>query len=281
MKKLIMPSIKDNFTRRRLLQLLFLWYCSSIMPQVLGGKSQVLNGKTIFVIGAGISGLTAANLLVQKGANVIVLEANDYIGGRVKTDWSLGNDAPFEVGAGWIHGPSQDNPIKQIADKSGGRYFLTDDNNILTFDKNGSIGSDAKFKMIEETWEKTFSLVDEALEINDKRSLKKAIQDIYPAALDDPGVLWALSAYTEFDKGTSIENVSAVFHYDDIMFDEPDVIITNGYDSIIRKLSKNLDIRLNNIVQEIDTSEKNFARIKTSSKEYTADSIICSVPLGV
>ena len=52
-------------------------------------------------------------------------------------------------------------------------------------------------------------------------------------------MLWALSAYTEFDKGTSIEKVSAVFHDDDKAFDKPDVIITNGYDSIIKKPSKN------------------------------------------
>jgi hypothetical protein len=33
------------------------------------------------------------------------------------TDWSLG--PPFEVGAGWIHGPDPDNPIRRLADEVG------------------------------------------------------------------------------------------------------------------------------------------------------------------
>ena len=276
-----MPINQNILTRRRLLKLLLMAYCASMMPPVLGRKSQLLKGKYIIVIGAGISGLTAASELIQKGANVTILEANNYIGGRIKTDWSLGKDAPFEVGAGWIHGPSQDNPTKQLADKSGCKYFLTNDNNISTFDSDGTIWSDEKFEAVEEKWEKALYLVDEELELNDRRSLRKAIQDIYPAVLNDPGGLWALSAYTEFDKGTSIEKVSAVFHDDDKAFDKPDVIITNGYDSIIKKLSKNLDIRLNNKVSEIDISNKDFVRVQSNDKELKCDSIICSVPLGI
>ena len=87
-------------------------------------EKNTLSGKKVIVIGAGISGLSAANLLSKHGANVLVIEAKDYIGGRIKTDWSLG--APFEFGAGWIHGPSNSNPIKNLADKNGSKYFLTD-----------------------------------------------------------------------------------------------------------------------------------------------------------
>ena len=67
-------------------------------------NKQALSGKKIIIVGAGISGLSAASLLKKHGASVLVIEAKDYVGGRIKTDWSLG--APFEFGAGWIHGPS-------------------------------------------------------------------------------------------------------------------------------------------------------------------------------
>ena len=40
----------------------------------------------IIVIGAGTSGLSAARKLVSLARNVVVLEARDRIGGRVKTD---------------------------------------------------------------------------------------------------------------------------------------------------------------------------------------------------
>lgn len=39
----------------------------------------------IIVVGAGIAGLTAAKTLMQKGHEVLVLEARDRIGGRIWT----------------------------------------------------------------------------------------------------------------------------------------------------------------------------------------------------
>jgi phytoene dehydrogenase-like protein len=39
----------------------------------------------VIVVGGGVSGLVAAKTLIDEGYSVILLEANDYIGGRVKT----------------------------------------------------------------------------------------------------------------------------------------------------------------------------------------------------
>lgn len=41
--------------------------------------------KTIIIIGAGLAGLSAADLLSRKGHRVIVLEAQDRVGGRIRT----------------------------------------------------------------------------------------------------------------------------------------------------------------------------------------------------
>lgn len=88
-----------------------------------------LSSISVIVVGAGIAGLTAARQLKTQGATVTVLEAKNRIGGRLFTDHSLG--APFEVGAGWIHGPSQSNPVKQLADAVGAKYAVTDDDSLI------------------------------------------------------------------------------------------------------------------------------------------------------
>lgn len=44
--------------------------------------------KNIAIIGAGVSGLVAANYLESKGFSPIVFEASDRVGGRVKTDYT-------------------------------------------------------------------------------------------------------------------------------------------------------------------------------------------------
>ena len=70
---------------------------------------------TVIVIGAGMSGLSASQTLLEGGVKkVTVLEASDRIGGRV---WSV----PFhghtvEIGAHWVQGKGE-SPIWKLAQK--------------------------------------------------------------------------------------------------------------------------------------------------------------------
>ena len=55
----------------------------------------------IIIVGAGFSGLSAAYKLHKAGAEVVVLEARDRVGGRVYSK-ELSNGAVVEMGGEWI-----------------------------------------------------------------------------------------------------------------------------------------------------------------------------------
>jgi spermine oxidase len=68
------------------------------------------------VIGAGVSGLSAAHHLVTNGVeDVAVVEARDRLGGRVRTEKVEGK--PVELGAQWIHGGCPANSLFNLANR--------------------------------------------------------------------------------------------------------------------------------------------------------------------
>lgn len=76
----------------------------------------------IAIIGAGISGLAAAQILAKAGLTVTIFEARDRIGGRVWTVDDLGT--PLDAGAAWIHGVTG-NPLTRLSDALGIRRVPT------------------------------------------------------------------------------------------------------------------------------------------------------------
>ncbi len=74
------------------------------------------------VVGAGLAGLTVARELEAAGASVLVVEANDRVGGRTIT-WRVGG-VPVEMGGQWI-GPGQ-RSINALAGELGVGIFPTE-----------------------------------------------------------------------------------------------------------------------------------------------------------
>lgn len=81
--------------------------------------------KKVLILGAGSAGITAAKTLYDKGIqDFLVLEAQDYIGGRMK-------QVPFagmkvEEGANWIQYVEEvDNPLNPLQEKYNLKGQLT------------------------------------------------------------------------------------------------------------------------------------------------------------
>ncbi|KAM0215968.1 hypothetical protein ACHAPA_008574 [Fusarium lateritium] len=67
----------------------------------------------IAVIGAGLAGLRCADVLIQNGFKVTIIEARNRIGGRLHQE-VLPNGYLADVGPNWIHG-TDDNPMLDLA----------------------------------------------------------------------------------------------------------------------------------------------------------------------
>lgn len=84
--------------------------------------SQRWNGSLISkphvaVVGAGLAGLRCADVLLQHGFQVTILEARNRVGGRLHQQL-LPNGHLADVGPNWIHG-TDDNPMLDLAKQTG------------------------------------------------------------------------------------------------------------------------------------------------------------------
>lgn len=259
-----------NLTRRDALKLSIATFLASLAGSL---EARDMEATNIIVVGAGLAGLATAQLLQARGAKVMVLEASDVIGGRVRTDMSLG--APFESGAGWIHGPSQENPTKQLADQIKARTFFTDNDSLEVFKPSGDALTDAEYERLEELYEYLEKILFDPNR-PEGHSVKETLARTDPDILKDPLGRWILSAFFEFSIGAGIEDISAANGFESSEFDGGDVIFIEGYSAIIAPLAENLDIRLNTPVSQIK-----YDRQGVKVDGLSADYAVCTIPLGV
>lgn len=85
----------------------------------------------IAVVGAGVSGLYMAKLLLAKGYAVTVFEAKNCIGGRIKT--GIMEDQVIDLGGHWIHKTGESlNALLSVIDQSQEPYSIDDDDTYIT-----------------------------------------------------------------------------------------------------------------------------------------------------
>ncbi|KAH7407511.1 hypothetical protein BKA64DRAFT_572123 [Cadophora sp. MPI-SDFR-AT-0126] len=82
-------------------------------PKQFRPQDPLKTSASVCIVGAGVAGLRCADVLLQRGFDVTILEGRDRIGGRV-TQTKLSSGHVVDLGANWIHG-TESNPIMDLA----------------------------------------------------------------------------------------------------------------------------------------------------------------------
>jgi len=239
----------------------------------------------VIIIGAGVSGLSAAIELAQAGLSVAILEARNRIGGRIFTEYDSVK-TPVELGAEFVHGlppeiwmPLQDNNL-DVTEVDGDNWCFRD-GKLSTCDFFGDVDK-ILGKMTENARDRSFLSFLEQQFSNPKHDPKLTETKA-----------WARSYVTGFNAAdpseVSVNWLTEEMEAEELVDGERAFRINNGYESLVeifvRQLHDlNVPIHLNRIAESIRWSRGNVeikGQTRRNQFRYTAPRVLITVPLGV
>jgi monoamine oxidase len=238
--------------------------------------------KRIVVVGAGLAGLAAAQELYRQGHDVVVLEGRDRIGGRIwtSTQWS---DLPLDLGASWIHG-IQGNPLTDLADQLRAPRLMTSYGRSMTYNTSGQPLSTAETDRLQAVRAQVYRVLKQAQGDDRDTSLRQALTPLMgqfdPASEDHRFINFILNSEIEHEYSGSAARLSAHWYDSDQEFGGEDAIFVPGFRVIPELLAQGVSIQRGQVVQAIQW-QPSPVRVMTQTREWTADHVVVTLPLGV
>jgi polyamine oxidase len=236
----------------------------------------------VIVVGAGVAGLAAADAARHTGADVVVLEARDRIGGRIRTA-PLGPGS-IDLGAAWVHNPVG-NPVAEalttagIGSRNDGAYWSR-----MAVWRNGWVGgpeSTALTAAVEADWDPSEAIA--ALPGNDRyvdgvewyladRELDGVVGELVRF-----GLLWILGPLVIAGHPDRVSLAGAAAYADG---SGGNLVLTGGYRALVDRLSDELDIRLDAPVAGVEHGGGEVL-VRSGDETIEGDRVVLTVPRGV
>ena len=264
------------------------WLCAiaamvGIVLLVSSRKKQ--RRETIIIVGGGMAGLSAARAL-QHAHNVMVMEAQQQVGGRVRTDRSLG--VAIELGAVWIHRATH-NVVASLADQFSCPRFVTENRRLALYaDGTRVLDSEVQAAYANLTLQIMPAVLRRRAKVKSDRTMKALITHVLSRLHIAPGtrrrrvIEFLLYRHIVQDHAAGLERTSAR-EYDTDYYGGAghDELLPQGYDCIARGLAKGIDVRRGMVATAIYWNDDWVEVMPESGRVLIADRVIVTVPLGV
>ncbi len=263
------------------------WLCAGLVgcatwhvPEVAPVPDPVTS---VIVVGAGLSGLSAARALHDAGVPVRVLEARDRVGGRTWTA-DVGG-ATVDLGGAWVHG-IRGSATADMLDGIGATYALDDWEPMVTYDARGRVDdlADEAFRHGNRWYRSGYEAM------LDRIGPKKATyaQGV-DAWLDEEGIRGRQRAITravlmsmyELDiAGPASEGALRWWDIGDLP-GGGDHVPEGGYRVLVDALADGLDVVLSEPVARVAWGDDGVVVTASDGDVYEASHVVITVPLGV
>ncbi|KAJ7052579.1 hypothetical protein C8F01DRAFT_1170479 [Mycena amicta] len=252
----------------------------------------------ICVVGAGISGLRCADVLLSKGFQVTILEARDRIGGRICQSDALGYTA--DIGPNWIHAwtdSDEPHPIFKLAKDTNTPVHYWNDKE-LVFDSDGNALPE---QVTERLSTLLWDIIEDAFKFSEAARKKKDEGESIPredslydyvkrealTRLDDAKEQHLLIQMSEMwgaYVGEPIWKQSLRFSWMEECCTGEEMFVESNYSRILDRCAapalSGANIRLNAYVTHINTPGDKVIVTTADGSSDSFDHVVVSTPLG-
>ena len=246
----------------------------------------------VIIVGAGCAGISAARAALSYGANVLILEAQNRIGGRAYTDTKTFSEIGFDLGAQFFQACLTGDELYEIAQAQGLTFLDSAGNgppeSLLT---SITIGASPADSLDVAAFGFAVATLKAAILTNGALIAADPALDVPVSSILTPSITslpWYVPAATQAIDGIvggtnmSLLDLYVYTNFEPLPFAVPgsDFIVKTGMGTFIASLAKGLPIVTSAPVSSITTGGATVA-VTTGSTTYQAKTVIVTAPTNV